>query len=62
MPYLIQAAAPGQEDAVSIRVATREEALKIAALWQAEGRSGIRIIANGRIYTASQLAANHQEK
>ena len=61
MSYLIQAAVPGKADAVSISVTTREEALKIAALWQEEGRSGIRIIANGRIYTPIELAASHQK-
>jgi hypothetical protein len=61
MPYLVQAAVPGKLDAVSISVTSREEALKIAALWQEEGRSGIRIIADGRIYTPIELAANHQD-
>jgi hypothetical protein len=50
MSYLLQAAVavPEKADAVWISVTTRDEALKIAALWQKEGRSGSRIVADGR--------------
>lgn len=56
MTYLVHAASPGKDDAIAIKVATREEALGIADGWQQDGRSGIRIITEGRIYTLAEFA------
>jgi len=56
MTYFVHGASPGKEDAVSTKVSTREEALQIAATWQEEGYSGIRIVADRRIYTPGELA------
>ena len=57
MSYLVQAALPGMDDAEWIKAVTREDAMRIAAVWLAEGTSsGIRIIARGRIYAATEFA------
>jgi hypothetical protein len=56
MTYFEHGASPGKEDAVSTKVSTREEALQIAAKWREDGYSGIRIVADGRIYTPGELA------
>jgi hypothetical protein len=56
MAYLVQCDAPGREDAETIRRETREEAMTTATGWQNDGRTGIRIIGDGRVYTAGEFA------
>ena len=56
MTHLVQALLPGSDQAVTVKVATREDALKIVAEWQAEGRSSIRILGDGRVYMPAELA------
>jgi hypothetical protein len=43
-------------DAISITVADRKQAHATAMEWETSGRSGVRIIGDGRIYTAKELA------
>jgi hypothetical protein len=54
MPYIVQAG--GSDDPISKTVVNRKEALAAAIKWASEGRSGIKIIGDGRIYTAKELA------
>ena len=56
MTHFVQALLPGSDQAVTVKVATREDALKIVAEWLAEGRSSIRILADGRVYMPAELA------
>jgi hypothetical protein len=55
MPYVIQAVDSGG-DPVSITVSGRKEALAAALNWESEGRSGVKIIGDGRIYSTKDLA------
>jgi hypothetical protein len=55
MAYIVQANLPG-DDAATITVLTREEALKIAVGRQEDGHAGVKIIGDGRIYTPGELA------
>jgi hypothetical protein len=56
MAYVVQAIAPSNHVAISQTVAARDEALTLAVDWEAQGHTRIRIIGDGRIYTAQQLA------
>jgi hypothetical protein len=47
MPYIVQAG--GSDDAISKTVTNRKEELAAAVKWASEGRSGIKIIGDGRI-------------
>jgi hypothetical protein len=55
MAYIVQADDAGN-DAISITVADRKQAHATAMEWETSGRSGVRIIGDGRIYTAKELA------
>jgi hypothetical protein len=55
MAYIVQADDSGN-DAISITVADRKQAHATAMEWETSGRSGVRIIGDGRIYTAKELA------
>jgi hypothetical protein len=62
MPYIIQA--KGDKE-VSLTVAGRKDALATAVAWAGQGRSGIMIVGDGRIYTLEELAVaivNEQEQ
>ena len=50
MAYVVQADIPGREDAASITLDSREDALKAARRWVADGNNSVRIIGDGRIY------------
>jgi hypothetical protein len=54
MPYIVQGGGP--EGPISKTVDDPKEALAVAIEWASEGRSGVKIIGNGRIYTAKELA------
>jgi hypothetical protein len=54
MAYIVQAEDP--DGAVSKTIADRKDALATAVNWASEGRSNVKIIGNGRIYTAMELA------
>jgi hypothetical protein len=54
MPYIVQAG--GSEDPISLTVDDPREALAAAIEWAGEGRSGVKIIGDGRIYTQKELA------
>jgi hypothetical protein len=41
---------------MSVTVADRKAALAVAVKWASGGRSGVKIIGDGRIYTAKELA------
>jgi hypothetical protein len=45
-----------ERDAASLTVARREEALSVAVGWLNEGRTGVKIIGDGRIYTPTEFA------
>jgi len=55
MAYIVQANLPG-DDAATITVLTREEALKTAVGWQEDGHAGVKIIGDGRMYTPEEFA------
>jgi hypothetical protein len=55
MAYIVQADLPGSNDALSITLSSREEALEAARRWVADGNKGIRIIGDGRIYTLEEF-------
>jgi hypothetical protein len=55
MAYIVQAV-DSEGDAISTTVADRKQALAVAIKWASQGRSGIKIIGDGRIYTAKELA------
>lgn len=55
MAYIVQADDSG-DDAISISVADRKQALAAAVELESEGRSGVKIIGDGRIYTTKELA------
>lgn len=50
MAYVVQADIPGREDAASITLDSREDALEAARRWVADGNKGVKIIGDGRIY------------
>jgi hypothetical protein len=54
MAYVLQA--EDSEGAISLTVFDRKQALAAAIKWATEGRSGIKIIGDGRIYTTRELA------
>jgi hypothetical protein len=56
MPYLVQACEPSGKVEQSKAAVDRREALSVALEWFRLGYINIRIIGNGRIYTAEQLA------
>jgi hypothetical protein len=55
MSYIVQAD-DSVDDGISITRADRKEALAAAVQWQSEGRPGVKIVGDGRIYTAQELA------
>jgi hypothetical protein len=55
MPYVVQA--DDQDGASSKTLADRKEALALAVRWAGEGHSHIRVLGDGRIYNAQELAA-----
>jgi hypothetical protein len=55
MAYIVQAKDFG-DDAISLTLASRREALAVALEWETAGRSGVKIIGDGRIYSISDLA------
>ena len=55
MAYIVQAV-DSEGDAISTTVADRKQALAVAIKWASQVRSGIKIIGDGRIYTAKELA------
>jgi hypothetical protein len=54
MAYIVQA--EDHDGAISKTVADRKDALATAVTWASEGRSNVKIIGNGRIYTPKDLA------
>ena len=54
MPYIVLA--DGSKDAISTTVSDRKQALAAAVEWASDGRSGVKIIGDGRIYTVKELA------
>jgi hypothetical protein len=54
MTYIVQAEDP--DGAISKTIADRKDALATAVTWASEGRSNVKIIGNGRIYTLKELA------
>ena len=54
MPYIVQAGGP--EGPISKTVDDPREALAVAIEWETEGRSAVKIIGEGRIYKAEELA------
>ena len=61
MAYIVQAY-DSEGGAISISVADRKQALAAATELETEGRSGVKIIGDGRIYTAKELARAIIEK
>jgi hypothetical protein len=55
MAYIVQAV-DSEGDAISTTVADRKQALAVAIKWASQVRSGIKIIGDGRIHTAKELA------
>jgi hypothetical protein len=55
MAYIVQAD-DSEHTGISMTVADRKAALAVAVKWASEGRSGVKIIGDGRIYTAEELA------
>jgi hypothetical protein len=55
MPYIVQTEESDDHSAVSKTHADRKDALVTAVQWGSEGRK-VKIIGNGRIYTAAELA------
>lgn len=53
MAYVLQA--EDSEGAISLTVFDRKQALAAAIKWATDGRSGIKIIGDGRIYTTREL-------
>jgi hypothetical protein len=55
--FVIQADANPDDSATSLAVVSRSEALATARSWGERGKLGIRIIGDGRIYSAEEFAA-----
>jgi hypothetical protein len=55
MAYIVQAG-DSNHGGISKTVADRKRALAIAVKWGSQGRSGVTISGDGRIYTAKELA------
>jgi hypothetical protein len=55
MAYIVQAD-DSNHGGVSMTVADRKRALAVAIKWGSQGRSGVTISGDGRIYTAKELA------
>jgi hypothetical protein len=55
MAFNLQFAGPG-DDAATVTVNDRSEAFTIVSQWQKAGRTGIKIIGDGRIYTPEEFA------
>jgi len=55
MPYIVQAEESKDHNAVSKTHEDRKDALATAVQWGSEGRK-VKIIGNGRIFTAQELA------
>jgi hypothetical protein len=57
MAYIVQASVPDLGDnATSVTVANREDALATAVWWLDHGVSGVKIIGDGHIYTPGEFA------
>ncbi len=56
MAYIVQAAGGLDDDFVSLAASDRREALAVAIEWMSEGRTDVRIVGDGRIYTPESLA------
>jgi hypothetical protein len=56
MAYIVQANVPGSDDAASISVGDRQDALAAALRWLSESYTGVKIIGDARIYTLEELA------
>jgi hypothetical protein len=49
-------------DATSVIVTSEAEALSIAIQWLTEGRYGVKIIGDGRIYTTDEFAMKTRQR
>jgi hypothetical protein len=61
MAYIVQAD-DSKHGGISMAVADRKRALAVAIKWRSQGRSGVTINGDGRIYTAKELARSIIEK
>jgi hypothetical protein len=57
MAYIVQTDVPGN-NAATVTVAEREEALAIARNWIKSGHTGVKIIGDGRIYLPAEFEKN----
>jgi hypothetical protein len=57
MAYIVQTDVPGN-NAATVTVAEREEALAIARNWIKSGYTGVKIIGDGRIYLPAEFEKN----
>ena len=60
MAYIVQANVPGN-NAASVTVAEREEALAIARHWIKSGHRGVKVIGDGRIYLQAEFERMEKE-
>ena len=56
MAYIVQAEDASDHNFVSLAVPDRKEALATAIEWMSEGRTAVKIVGDGRIYTPESLA------
>jgi len=56
MAYIVQAWDASDHNFVSLAAPDRKEALAIAIGWMSEGRTAVKIVGDGRIYTPESLA------
>ena len=56
MAYIVQAGDGLDHNFVSLAAPDRKEALAIAIEWMSEGRTAVKIVGDGRIYTPKSLA------
>lgn len=61
MAYLVQADVLGQNEARTIKVFGCKAALTLGSEWLDQGRTGIRIIGDGRVYHLDQFAKSLEE-
>lgn len=56
MTYVVEAEVPGRENTETIRVETREDVLKVTIRLRENGRTHVRILGDGRVYTPAEFA------
>jgi hypothetical protein len=61
MAFNLQRDGPGN-DAVSVTIDDRRETLEVAVRWLDAGRTGVKIIGDGRVYTPEEFALTIEEK